>query len=542
MCNRKNEPGMPRLAIMKILQLSQVESLDRVVLATKFIHRKEWYKTQGHWMKPPSDYYLNKITWPIRKRFSPYYTGRLDERKKELRSILITVPMLYDLPKEIDVVEHHTAHAASAYYGSHYGRDDAVAILTADGSGDGLSSTVATNNSDGSMTRLAASTRNASLGKIYSTTTLLMGFKPWEHEYKLMGMAPYSKPDQEALDKLCEIINVRKGRFVENYSSDWAYSILKTLYTHKSLPRICSALQIWFETMVIKWMNSLGDLFDKDELPTKYAFAGGNFMNVKGNMLISQMPQVDDMFITPSAGDESTCIGAAWQIVAEDAIAHGLHPKDVIEPFGAMYLGTEAMPEHSKELRNNKDLNVEIVKNPDELIGNLLSEGNIVARCSGRTEFGARALGNRSILAPADNYRIVDRLNASIKHRDFWMPFTPSILYSNRKILLENPKDIYAPYMITCFPATDVGKSELEAALHPWDKTMRPQMVKAKDNGGYYKVLKQYNKRTGCSGFLNTSFNLHGSPIVNDVETAIHTLLNSGLENLVVDNLLITKA
>jgi len=180
--NRKNEPGMPVNAINYIIE--HEPEIDLVALATLFIHEAEWYKTSGHWEKGVKDYYLNKLTWPFKKRFSPYFTNRLANRKKELRNILFKAGVS-EIP-EIQVVEHHTAHAAAAYYSSPFDVDDEVLIITADGSGDGKSASVNKTMNDG-FTRVAANSRDESPGEIYSLFTYLLGFKPWEHEYKLMG-------------------------------------------------------------------------------------------------------------------------------------------------------------------------------------------------------------------------------------------------------------------------------------------------------------------------------------------------------------------
>ena len=178
----------------------------------------------------------------------------------------------------------------------------------------------------------------------------------------------------------------------------------------------------------------------------------------------------------------------------------------------------------------------------DKRVAELLDHGHIVARCSGNLEFGARALGNRSIIADARHPAITDVLNSSIKHRDFWMPFTPSILTEFGAKYLVNPKGHFAPYMNVTFDSTQRGAADLGAAMHRYDKTVRPQMVERDWNPGYWSILKEWERRTGAGGYLNTSFNLHGSPIVKDVYTAVHTLKNSSLEYLVVDDYIIEKS
>ena len=177
MVNSKNMPGMPINAINYIIE--REPEIDRVAMATLFIHEAEWYKQSTHWERGIKDFYVNKVTWPFKKRFSPYFVNRLANRRKELRKILFKAG-LSEIP-DIEVVEHHIAHAAAAYYSSPYTQDDDVIILTSDGSGDGISSTVNRSNHIG-FERLSSNTRDESPGEIYSLFTYILGFKPWEHE------------------------------------------------------------------------------------------------------------------------------------------------------------------------------------------------------------------------------------------------------------------------------------------------------------------------------------------------------------------------
>ena len=539
--NRKNEPGMPVNAINYIIE--HEPEIDLVALATLFIHEAEWYKTSGHWEKGVKDYYLNKLTWPFKKRFSPYFTNRLANRKKELRNILFKAGVS-EIP-EIQVVEHHTAHAAAAYYSSPFDVDDEVLIITADGSGDGKSASVNKTMNDG-FTRVAANSRDESPGEIYSLFTYLLGFKPWEHEYKLMGMAPYAKPDPDIYNALCKMMKVYKGRFMTTVPADFAFSHVKKMLYRKPFDWSMAALQKWFEELMVKWILSISDAFlDVGDVPFKLACGGGDFMNVKANQLIMNMPEVEEVFFMPSAGDESTSIGAAMQIYADYLRDHGEHPKRGIKPIGPLYLGPPALPEGGLSFLDDKQRKGGISYSREDsmskLVAELLDQGNIVARCSGNLEFGARALGNRSIMADARDPTITDVLNSTIKHRSFWMPFTPSILTEYGKEYLVNPKGHYAPYMNVTFDSKEKGRQDLGAAMHRYDKTVRPQMVEKTWNPGYWSILKQWERRTAAGGFLNTSFNLHGSPIVKDVYTAIHTLENSDLEFLVVDDYIIEK-
>jgi len=121
------------------------------------------------------------------------------------------------------------------------------------------------------------------------------------------------------------------------------------------------------------------------------------------------------------------------------------------------------------------------------------------------------------------------------------MPFAPSILKEREHDYCINPKGMKAPYMMICFDSTELAKKELKAAMHPYDSTIRPQIVEKEWNQGYWKTIKEFEKKTGIGGILNTSFNIHGEPIVCSPEDAIHTLESSGLEYLQIENYLISK-
>ena len=162
----------------------------------------------------------------------------------------------------------------------------------------------------------------------------------------------------------------------------------------------------------------------------------------------------------------------------------------------------------------------------------------------GSMEFGPRALGHRSIIADPRNYDIVRKINEAIKNRDFWMPFAPSILFERVSDYLINPKGLSAPYMTITFKVTDLGRKELPAAIHPYDFTTRPQMVTKEANGRYYDIIKAFEKLTGVGAVLNTSFNIHGKPIVFkpiDVVNEILTDETVVMKYILFDTILLSR-
>jgi len=172
-----------------------------------------------------------------------------------------------------------------------------------------------------------------------------------------------------------------------------------------------------------------------------------------------------------------------------------------------------------------------------EEIGEMLAKGKIVARCTGRVEWGPRALGNRSILADPRDLKVIGKVNFAIKKRDFWMPFAVSILEKRMKDYLINPK--FSPYMIEAFDTTD-KRDDIISGTHPFDKTARPQTVN-EWSPGYKKIIETFEAKTGIGAVLNTSFNLHGYPLIGTPDVALSTLEKSGLKYLVMGNWLVKK-
>jgi carbamoyltransferase len=172
-------------------------------------------------------------------------------------------------------------------------------------------------------------------------------------------------------------------------------------------------------------------------------------------------------------------------------------------------------------------------------VATLLRDNHILARCVGRMEFGQRALGNRSILANPSAFDNVRKINRQIKRRDFWMPFTPTILDYRARDYLVKPTD--CPFMTMAFDSTDLARKDLVAAVHPADYTVRPQILERSANPDYYTLIAEFEALTGIGGLLNTSLNLHGEPVVCSPDDAFHTFEHSELDAIVFDDFLITR-
>ena len=533
----KNDAGYPKRAVDSVLETSRCSSdeIDIVALSTKFMHPREFY---FNW-----DWYRAGYSKQLLDSFLRGLKGRRLKRRLKERYAEITQHLKIPADK-IVVIEHHLAHAATAYYGSPWSHSERVLVLTLDGSGDGICSTVNIGEG-GKLNRIAQTKNNASIGKIYSRITYLLGMKPWEHEYKLTGLAPYA--DETGVTKsyqvLNSLVNINEGQLTfqnpSHLSTNYCYQFLKTKLENHRFDWIAGAAQKLTEDLVTKWVRNAINHTGIH----KIACAGGVFMNVKVNLHLLELEEVEDLFVFPSCGDESTAIGAAYAAYAE--YLHRNSNGAVIKPLGALYLGPEFSDEEIRKAIDTAGLTEKYSVQPrtdiNELAPELLASGKIVARFDGRMEWGARALGNRSILADPRNTEIVREINAAIKQRDFWMPFAPTILYENQAKYSVNPKAVKAPYMVLAFQTTEAARTELASAMHPYDFTIRPQVLEEKVNPAFYQIIKRFEQLTGVSGVLNTSFNLHGEPIVCTPQDAITTFENSGLNYLALGKFLISK-
>ena len=177
----------------------------------------------------------------------------------------------------------------------------------------------------------------------------------------------------------------------------------------------------------------------------------------------------------------------------------------------------------------------------NETVSDLLMKGFIIGRCDGRMEFGARALGNRSILASPEKRSSVRAINEKIKNRDFWMPFAPSLIEEYAHRYIENPKKIRSPFMSIGFRSTNEAKMRLGAVTHPADKTLRPNLVSRAMNAKYYDLIHAFYKKSGLGALLNTSFNLHGKPIVNTAADAYQVFLKTDLDAVILGDKLVSR-
>jgi carbamoyltransferase len=438
--------------------------------------------------------------------------------------------------------DHHNSHAYATAL--NLDQKQTTLIFTMDGEGDGISSTVNTY-TNFELKRLSENPVSVSMGYVYTEITKLLGMIPNEHEFKVMGLAPYGK--QEKARKLYEkfkdllVLDENLNFKVKFPTNRLEFFFLEKLYGER-FDTIAAFIQIFLEEKVLEWIKA----WIKKTGIKNLVLSGGVFMNVKLNQKILELPEVENLFVMPSCADESTAIGAAFY--GHIKVAQKQNIDLNIKAFTDLYLGksykSKNIEKFLKECGAWEKYNIEIGKEEFEIekkVARLLSENKVVGRFSGRSEWGARALGNRSILANAQSFDTVRTINEMIKNRDFWMPFATSILEDDVLLYLKNPKKHSSPYMAITFNTTKLAWEHLRAAIHSYDFTSRPQVVYKTWNPSYYKLILEFKNLTGIGGILNTSFNLHGEPNVETPEDALRTFENSGLEYLALENFLISK-
>jgi len=426
-------------------------------------------------------------------------------------------------------MEHDWCHAAYALYGSPI-RDDNTLIVTADAWGDDLSGTLSVYSKEkGQIERVKEyNHKDFQLARIYRYTTLVLKMLANEHEYKVMGLASYyNGPIIEKVEKVFDKMLQSDGlEFIFNKDILDIYDYLKNNLKNFRFDHIAAGLQSFTEKILVNWFSNAISRYNAKSV----VFSGGVSMNVKANMKISQIPKIEKFFVCGAGTDETLPIGACYHW----AEMNGIKPK----LLDTLYLGSNAVYDE-KDISSLAQYTIKKFNSEEQILEQIL-ENKIVAVCRGRMEMGQRALGNRSIIADPRTRSNVEKINNSIKKRDFWMPFAPVILEEYQDLLIQNPKKIDSPFMTIAFETKD-GKNKFPAGVHQADGTARAQLLKKEHNPILWNLIFKFYEKTGIPALLNTSFNLHGEPIVRTIHDALRVFDKSELEVLWLDEHIIEK-
>lgn len=528
--NIKNYSGVPHKSIKKVFEIAKISPSDITMIAiTSYLRLGDPIKEDGnllHILAEQITPYLHE-KWFIKPAVGIFHQFR------QMNDMYKCFEELNIRQKPIHFVEHHLAHAACAYYQRPW--EEKTLILTLDGMGDGISATVSIGQGF-KIKRISETGFYDSIGNnLYSEITAYLGMKRWEHEYKVMGLAPYGRPDG-IIDRLEKIvrINPNKPLEFENISGHYLkrmQQVYRNILAGKRFDNIASATQQLYEKLILQWVKNA----IKETRIHKIVCSGGSFLNVKTNKLIRELPEVEKVFFYPASDDGGSPVGAALETYYRHCEKKRIKPQRT--ELKDIYYGQEFSQEEIVNFLKKKKIFKKARRVSGKEIAKMLANGKIIARFAGRDEWGPRALGNRSIMADPRNASVIRKINFAIKQRDFWMPFAPAILEGHQSRYLKNSR--FSPYMIEAFDTKEKGK-DLIAGLHPYDLTARPQTVN-KWNLGWQEIIKEFEKITGVGGVLNTSFNLHGYPLCGNLDTAYWTFKNSLLDGLLLENWLIEK-
>jgi len=506
---------------------------------------------------------------------------------------------------QLDLVDHHTAHAASAAFCS--GFPEAL-VLTLDGVGDGLSGS-AWQLRDGRLDLLKSYPANTSLGIFFEHVTNLMNMRELEDEGKVMALANYAYPVPDEENPLLGIVAAEADALVSPFTSTAMFRELKRILWRYPSEQFAYMAQRALEHCALGLVRSLAQRTGA----RRVAAAGGVFSNIKMNMAIAAMPGIERIYVFPHMGDGGLALGAAMESNRRRNAVSSYTLRDLylgpsfsqaeigaaLEKIGADNLvspasssvtpaldsvlpanaGTQrpgyapaagkdsrpwipasaGMTEREMDSRfcgnailrqaqddsdgNDKGKSFPLrVSRPDDLpavAARAILDGEIVLWFMGRLEIGPRALGGRSILARSDRRDVKDRLNVLLKKRVWYQPFCPSMLAEDAPGLLHTEgQDIGDNRFMTMAFRVRRDKLSLMEGVINIDGTCRPHFV-AGENPPYRKMLERIKAETGFGAVLNTSFNIHGEPMVCSPAEALLMLRETGIRYLFMEDLLV---
>lgn len=494
-------------------------------------HELKWKYFKRTWRTQPQAAYKTLLQ-----------TDKIIERRTRHFKQFLIDSGLKEAGCPVEYVEHHLAHASSAYHLSDFTDSDA-ALLTVDGVGE-LTCTLVARGLSGRIEKIEEMLIPDSIGLFYSTITEFLGFKTTDGEFKVMGMSAYGEPGKVDLSNLIRYEN-KYAKVNENYvwvkkelsHQGKVYSkdlldLLGPSRTDEGLSEpyvsVAAEAQYQLEQITLKIIDDY--LSDELKKHGTLCFAGGCALNVRLNRKILAHPLVKNLIVPSGAHDAGLSAGAASYVAKQkgqqtDALHHA-------------YLGPSYTDEEILEALKKSKIPYEFCEDPCQTGANLLAEGKILSWFQGRMEFGPRALGNRSILAHPAYEGISDQINERIKFREIWRPFCPSILEEHAADILNS--DHPAPFMNLSFEVAENYRKTIPEVVHV-DGSARAQTVSKKTNPTYHRLISLFKEKTDIPVLLNTSLNRRGEPIVNTPQDAISMFYGCGLDYLMMGSYLIKK-
>ena len=537
---KKHDADFPRNAIQFCLKEAQVDKVDIVVFYED--PDVKWQRIQSMIEHcPPSEAFKKKINiiWSTIKSKSKIQEKFYEETK---------------LDNEILFLDHHLCHAASAYYMSGF---DSAAVVTLDGVGESITTAFGRGIGDELSLEHAIHFPH-SIGLFYTALTVFLGFKANDHEYKVMGLAPYGEMDRRKnpyYDKLNQVIEIfNDGSFKLNMdyfghgviNAPACLPLLSELLSlepnirdgaiTKNYKNLAAALQLVTEDTVLGLLEAV-----HKKIPNPFVcLSGGVALNsVINGKIISKTP-FDSVFIQPAAGDSGTVIGAA-KLAQYYSDNQSPMESMTISSYGPSYSRSEIL----RFLEGNNIVYKEF-PSTDELIdeiATLIKSQAIIGWFQGRMEWGPRALGNRSILATPLYDDMRDILNEKVKHRELFRPFAPVICADDVTDYFDcdEPLPRIVDFMLMVYNIKKDKRHLIPAVCHV-DGSGRLQTIHQEQNPLYYDLIKRFGELTGVPVLINTSFNIRGEPIVCSPQDAFKCMMGTDIDYLVIDHYLVKRA
>jgi carbamoyltransferase len=424
---------------------------------------------------------------------------------------------------------HHEAHASSAALMSPF--DNGI-VLTADGRGDGESTTIWSfnRNDPQCLSKIYSSFSCDSLGYFYGRITGILGFKPMRHEGKITGLAAYGNP-LIALPIMKKMIEVKEGKLIGNlgdyyrpFFSPYSDQLIKELLPF-SREDIAAAAQLHLENCLYELLDF--HLKNNEPKASNLMLAGGVFGNVKATHVLKNHPRINQVFVQPQMGDGGLCIGAAALLAKQK----GLN----ISAISNTYLGP-SIEEESLDALTKELFDITNCDNIEKLICKDLMDENVIGFARGRMEFGPRALCHRSILYKTSDKSINDWLNKRMNRTEF-MPFAPVIREETAFKAFKgfSTLDSTLQYMTSTIECTEEFIASCPSVAHI-DGTARPQIIKKSEDPLMWNILDSWEKLSGEMSLVNTSFNAHEEPIVCNVNDCLKSLESGMIDILYLGN------
>ena len=469
----------------------------------------------------------------------------ISRNKKEYEKLSTTLNSIIGENTKVIYGDHHLSHVAYSYYTSPF---DKATILSVDGVGEWETTSMYYGEGN-RLTKLGTVNFPHSLGMLYSAFTAFLGFKPNEGEYKIMGLAPYgdSKRYEEQFSKLIypkgDSYEIDMQYFTYDYSDEIMFNekLSRLFKVWNRLPEdeltqehkdIAAGLQSTYEKIFFHLLNNLYVKKSTHNL----CLSGGCAYNGTANGKIIKETNYKKVYIPPAPSDAGSAIGAALHYY----YSNNKQSKRIsnTNPYLGPYYSTEdiegALKELSKEVYWVKYNTSDIIP----IIAKQIKEGNVIGWFEGRMEFGARALGNRSILANPCDPQMKSRVNRVIKKREGFRPFAPIVKLEEQSKYFDYPHEV--PYMNQVVQVKKEHRKNLPAITHV-DGSARIQSLTQRQQPHIYKLLNELKKINEYPIVLNTSFNLKDQTMVLDPKTAIQTFLNCEMDTLVIHNYIIKK-